>query len=65
MSENALKSIGKDYVFVELLDPIYTKKENQVVIQVCIKYLDQQTKMIQLSQFNLVLQKYGNWMVIN
>lgn len=63
VSEHALKPIEKDYVFVELLDPIYTKKENQMVVQVSIKYLDQQTKMIQISQFKLVLQRFENWMI--
>ncbi|MBO0422303.1 conjugal transfer protein [Enterococcus plantarum] len=64
VSENALKPIGKDYVFVELINPIYIKKENQILVQVSVKYLDQQTKMTQISQFKIFLEKKGNWMII-
>lgn len=63
VSENALKPIGKDYVFVELINPIYIKKENQILVQVSVKYLDQQTKMTQISQFKLYLQRFENWMI--
>jgi hypothetical protein len=62
-SENALKPIGKNYAFVELIDPVFTKKESQVQVQVSVKYLDQQTKMIQLSQFHITLQKFENWKI--
>ncbi|WP_236887295.1 conjugal transfer protein [Clostridium botulinum] len=46
MKNSVLKPIGKGYVFVELLNYIYTKKENQIEISVSVKYLDQQTKQI-------------------
>lgn len=61
---NALKPIGKDYVFAELLNPIYTKKENQIEASVSVKYLDQQTKVMQISQFDLILEKENNWVII-
>jgi hypothetical protein len=65
VSENVLRPVGKDYVFVELIDPVFTKKDNQVQVRVSVKYLDQQTKAVQLFQYNLVLQKYANWRIIN
>lgn len=63
VSDNVLKPIGKDYVFVELIEPTFTKKESQIQVQVFVKYLDQQTKMIQLSQFRITLQKFENWKI--
>ncbi|EDT81499.1 conjugal transfer protein [Clostridium botulinum] len=63
VKNNVLKPIGKDYVFVELLNPIYTKKGNQIEISVSVKYLDKQTKANQISQFDLLLEKSGNWMI--
>ncbi|WP_391503125.1 conjugal transfer protein [Clostridium botulinum] len=60
MKNSVLKPIGKGYVFVELLNYIYTKKENQIEISVSVKYLDQQTKANQISQFDLLLEKAGN-----
>lgn len=64
VKDSALKPIGKDYVFAELLNPIYIKKENQIQVSVSVKYLDQQTKATQISQFNLMLEKESNWMIV-
>lgn len=61
-----LKPIGKDYVFQELVNPIYNRKDNQVMVSLAVKYLDQQTKAIQVSQFDLVLEKSGdNWKIVS
>ena len=65
MNEGVLKPIGKDYIFLELVNPIYNRKDNQVVVSLAVKYLDQQTKATQVSQFNLILEKSGsNWKII-
>ncbi|HIG0358593.1 TPA: conjugal transfer protein [Clostridium sporogenes] len=64
VKDSALKSIGKDYVFVELLNPIYIKKGNQIQVSVSVKYLDQQTKVTQISQFDFILEKESNWMIV-
>ncbi|WP_035302250.1 conjugal transfer protein [Clostridium sp. DL-VIII] len=64
VKNEVLKPIGKDYVFSELLNPVYKKKGNQVQVSVSVKYLDQQTKVTQISQFDLILEKDENWMII-
>ncbi len=65
MNDGILKSIGKDYIFQELVNPIYNRKDNQVTVSLTVKYLDQQTKATQVSQFDLVLEKVGNnWKII-
>ena len=64
VKESVLKPIGKDYVFAELLNPIYIKKGNQIQVSVSVKYLDQQTKATQISQFDLILEKESNWMIV-
>lgn len=65
MNDGILKSIGKDYIFQELVNPIYNRKDNQVTVSLTVKYLDQQTKATQVSQFDLVLEKLGNnWKII-
>ena len=60
VKDQVLKPIGKGYVFAELLNPIYSKKGNQVQVSVSVKYLDQQTRATQISQFDLVLKKDNN-----
>ncbi|AJH01948.2 conjugal transfer protein [Clostridium beijerinckii] len=64
VKDGVLKPIGKDYVFSELLNSVYSIKGNQVQISVSVKYLDQQTKATQISQFDLILEKENNWMIV-
>ena len=65
VSNQALKPINKDYVFAELINPVYLQMDNQVSVSVAVKYLDQQTKATQISQFNLTLEKSDNWTITN
>ena len=64
ISNQALNVINKDYVFVELINPVYTQADNQVIAIVIVKYLDKETKVTQLSQFKLTLQKQDNWKIV-
>lgn len=65
VNDGILKPIGKDYVFQELVNPIYNRKDNQVTVSLAVKYLDQQTKATQISQFDLVLEENEeNWIII-
>lgn len=64
VSNQALKPINKDYVFAELINPVYLQSDNQVTVSVAVKYLDQQTKAIQISQFDIKLQKNDNWVIV-
>jgi len=63
VSDNALPAIYKDYIFAELINPIYIRADNTV--KVAVKYLDQTTKANQLSQYELTLQKVDNWKIVN
>lgn len=65
VSDHALAAINKKYVFEELVNPIYTRKDNQVIVNVAVKYLDQETKATQLSQYELTLKKDGNWTIVD
>lgn len=64
VSNQALDVINKDYVFVELVNPVYTQADNQVTAIITVKYLDKETKVTQLSQFELTLQKNENWRIV-
>ncbi|EHZ2983392.1 conjugal transfer protein [Enterococcus faecalis] len=65
VSNNALPTINKDYVFVELVNPVYIMKDSKVTAIVTVKYLDQETKVTQFSQYELVLEKAENWKIVN
>lgn len=65
VSDGILKPIKKDYIFQELVNPIYNRKDNQVTVSLGVRYIDQQTKATQVSQFSLILEKNGvNWKII-
>lgn len=64
VKDNVLKPIGKDYVFSELINPVYRKVSNRVKVSVSVKYIDQQTNAEQISQFDIVLEKDVNWKII-
>ncbi|EDH3594484.1 conjugal transfer protein [Listeria monocytogenes] len=63
VSNDALPAVQKNYVFAELVNPIYSMKDNQVNVVVRVKYLDQETKTTQLSQYELTLVKQDNWKI--
>ena len=65
VNDGILKPIGKEYIFQELVNPIYNRKDNQVTVSLTVEYIDQQTKATQVSQFDLVLEKNGsNWKIV-
>ncbi len=61
---DALKPINGDYIFSELVNPIFTKEGKNIKVSTGVKYIDQQTKMIQVSQYKLTLEKDNNWVII-
>jgi len=64
IKSQTLKTIGKDYAFVELVNPVYRQIENKVNVSVSVIYLDSATKATQVSQFELTLEKLDNWKII-
>ncbi|HGM4083186.1 TPA: conjugal transfer protein [Listeria monocytogenes] len=64
VNNQALKPVNKEYQFLELVSSNYSLKNEQVIAQISVKYLDSLTKTTQIFEFNLVLQKVGNWRVI-
>ena len=55
---------ASEYVFSELVNPIFTQDGEQVKVSVSVKYLDQRTKATQISQFDLTLEKDSNWKIV-
>ena len=55
----------KKYIFSELINPVFYKEENDnVSVSLSVKYLDEDTKMIQIFQYDLVLTKEDNWVIV-
>ena len=64
VSGNVLEPIGRDYLYSELVNPIFTKDGDNVKVKVAVKFLDNQTKATQVSQYELVLRKDSNWKIV-
>ena len=64
VSGNVLEPIGRDYLYSELINPIFTKDGENVKVKVAVKFLDNQTKATQISQYELVLHKDSNWKIV-
>ena len=64
VSGNVLEPVNCDYLFSELVNPIFIKDGEQVKVSVSVKYLDQRTKATQISQFDLTLEKDSNWKIV-
>ncbi|MDO0919940.1 MULTISPECIES: conjugal transfer protein [unclassified Enterococcus] len=65
VNNDALPVIQKNYVFAELVSPIYSKKDKHIFVCVTVKYLDQEAKVSQLAQYELTLEKQENWKIIH
>ena len=59
-----LAPVSGDYVFSELVTPVFTKDGDNLKVSVSVKYLDNKSKMTQISQCELVLHKDDNWKIV-
>ena len=57
---NVLEPIGKDYLYSELVNPVFTKDGDNMKVKVAVKFLDNQTKATQVLQYELILHKDSN-----
>lgn len=59
----ALQPANGDYIFSELVNPVYKKENGKVRVYVYAKYVDQWSKTNVIFQYNLLLEKHENWMI--
>ena len=64
VEDNVIEPIGRDYVFSELINPIFTKDGDNVKVRVSVKFIDNYTKAMLISQYELVLHKDSNWTIV-
>lgn len=64
VKDDVLPPIDENYTFSELIDPVLQVHDGQTKVWVTVKYLDEITQANQLSQYELVLKKDDNWMIV-
>ena len=52
---NVLEPINGDFLYSELINPVFTQDRGNVKVSVAVKFFDNQTKATQISQFELTL----------
>ncbi|HFI0735783.1 TPA: conjugal transfer protein, partial [Streptococcus suis] len=56
--------ISQNFIYSELVNPIIQKKEKQYLVKIAVRYLDNETKIENISQYQLTLEKKDNWKII-
>ena len=64
VKDGVLAPVSGDYVFSELVTPVFTIDGDNLKVSVSVKYLDNKSKMTQISQYVLVLHKDDNWKIV-
>ncbi|MFP7335894.1 conjugal transfer protein [Shouchella clausii] len=64
VKDNALPPIRRNYIFSELINPVFQKSGHQLQVWISVKYRDETTKGEQISQYVLTLEKDMNWMIV-
>jgi len=64
VKNNALPPIGKNYLFSELVHPVFQTVDHQIKVWVTVKYIDEATNTTQFSQYILTLEKDTNWIIV-
>lgn len=63
VTKDQMQPINKDYLYAELMNPIFVKEGDDLRVQLSVKYIDNSTKAMQISQYDLTLQKDTNWKI--
>lgn len=62
---NTLPIIDKEYVFSELVDPVFQREGEQFKVYLSVKYLDDVSKATHAVQYELILEKQDNWKIVD
>lgn len=64
--DNCLEHVEGDYIFAEIVNPLMVMEDDNIIrVSLAVKYLDNATKMAQISQYDLGLSKVnGNWVIV-
>ncbi|MGM0138021.1 conjugative transposon protein [Enterococcus sp. DIV0755b] len=65
VENDAMRPINIDLKFSELENPLYLQNGKNFLVSTKIKYLDNVSKTTSYFQYKLVLQKNGNWKIID
>lgn len=65
VKDYVLEPIEKDYIFSELINPIFKKEKENIKVHVNVVFIDQNTKATIISGYDLTIKKEENWLLIS
>jgi hypothetical protein len=57
VEDHALEPIERNYIFSELINPVFTKEGENIKVHVDVVFIDQNTEATVISQYNLALNR--------
>ncbi len=64
VGDHALEPIDGNYIFSELINPIFSKEGENIKVLVDVVYIDLNTGVPVISKYNLVIKNEDNWRII-
>jgi len=65
VKDSVLEPVNGNFTFMDVANPVFQKgKDGQVEVYVYVKFYDEVSKVIQVSQYDLVLEKSDNWKIV-
>ena len=64
VGDHALEPIDGNYIFSELINPIFSKEGKNIKVLVDVVYIDLNTGVPVISKYNLVIKNEDNWRII-
>ena len=65
VENNALEPIEENYIFSELINPVFTKESEHIKTHINVVFIDQNTDATVIAEYNLALAKEENWCIIS
>lgn len=64
VENRAFQPINSNLIFIELVNPVFQQKGKEIQGEVCVKYLNNTTKINSTFEYSFTLEKVENWKVI-
>lgn len=62
--KDTLEPIEGNFIFSELINPIFAKKGENTKVHVYVAFIDQNTELTVISEYNLIIIKKGTWKLL-
>lgn len=65
VENKAVWPINNNLKFIELINPVFQKRGKEIQGEICVKYLNSETKVCSTFQYVFTLEKSKNWKIVS